>query len=95
MAAMLLSAAAGPALASNDATGARAATTDLAAGTTALERDTVDVEQLTERVVGLERRVDQLGEPAPSPVSTAAELDRAKREEQQQAEFQRQVWTMP
>ncbi len=92
---MLLALTGGPALASTGASGARAATADLAAEATALERDSVDIRRLGERVVGLEQRVDQLGMAAPSTAPTAAELKRTKQEEERQAEFQKQVWTMP
>jgi hypothetical protein len=94
---VLFSLAAGPALASNGTAGDGAATAGLASGTTALEQDgdAVDIRRLTERVVGLERRVDRLGVAAPAPAPTAAELKRARQEEERQAEFQKQVWTMP
>jgi hypothetical protein len=61
-------------------------------GTTA-ELGTVDIRRLTERVVKLERRLDERGEEALAP--TAAESKRTRQEEEQQAEFQKQVWTMP
>lgn len=93
--AMLVSLAASPALASDAAADASAATASPAGETTALDQDAGDIRRLTERVVGLEQRVEQLGVAGPSPAPTAAELKRAKQEEERQAEFQHQVWTMP
>ena len=81
--AMLVSLAASPALASNATADASAATANLAGGTTALDQDAGDIRRLTERVAD------------PPPAPTAAELKRAKQEEERQAEFQHQVWTMP
>jgi len=49
--AILLSAAASPALASDATATARAATTGVSAGTTALDEALVDIRRLTERVV--------------------------------------------
>jgi hypothetical protein len=92
---MLFSLAAGPALASNDAAGAGAATANLSGGTAALDQGTVDIRRLNERVLGLEQKVDQLKMAAPPPAPTAAELKRTTQEEERQAEFQRNVWTMP
>ncbi len=93
--AMLLSLAAGPVQASNDASRARAPGTDVAGGATALQRDPVDLRELDGRVVGLEQRIDRLGVAGPSPAPTTAELERTKQEAERQAEFQKQVWTMP
>lgn len=93
--AILVSLAASPALASNATADASAATANLAGGTTALDQDAGDIRRLTERVVGLEQRVGQLGVADSPPAPTAAELKRAKQEEERQAEFQHQVWTMP
>jgi hypothetical protein len=90
--AMLFSLAGRPALASNGAAGTSADTAHLVGVTTA---PAVDVRQLTERVVRLEEKVDQLGVAAPPPAPTAEELKRTTQEEERQAEFQRQVWTMP
>ena len=91
--AILLSLAASPAIASGATSGASAATAGLSAGTTALDEGPMDIRRLTERVVELERRVDQLGDPPPAP--TAAELKRAKLEQAQYAEFLNQVWSAP
>jgi hypothetical protein len=91
---MLFSLAASPALAS-DATVDATDTANPASGTTALDQDEGDIRQIIERVAGLEQRVKQLGVAGPSPAPTAAELKRAKQEEERQAEFQHQVWTMP
>jgi hypothetical protein len=93
--AMLFSLAAGPALASNGTAAASAGAANLAGGTAALDQGAVDIRQLSERVVGLEQKVDQLGAAATPPAPTAAELKRTTQEEERQAEFQRQVWTMP
>jgi hypothetical protein len=93
--AILFSLLAGPALASNVTSGVGVATADLANGTTALQQDAAAIRRLTERVAGLERRVDQLGVTAPSPAPSAAESKRASQEEERQSEFQQQVWTMP
>jgi hypothetical protein len=93
--ALLLSLTASPALASDATLDAGPATTDLAGGMTALDQDPVDIRRLTERVVGLEQRVGQLGAADAPPAPTAAELKRAKEEAERQAEFQHQVWTMP
>jgi hypothetical protein len=92
---MLFSLAAGPALASSDTAGVSAAAANLAGATAALDQGAVDIRQLSERVVGLEQKVDQLGAAATPPAPTAAELKRTTQEEERQAEFQRQVWTMP
>lgn len=93
--AMLFSLAASPTLASDATVDASTATANPASGTTALDQDAGDIRRLTERVIGLEHRVEQLGVAGPSPAPTAAELKRAKQEEERQAEFQHQVWTMP
>jgi len=92
---MLLSLAATPALASNARPDAAAATANFADGMTALDPDAAESRRLAERVVGLEQRVGQLGVAEAPPAPTAAELKRAKQEEERQAEFQHQVWTMP
>ena len=92
---MLFSLAGRPALASNGAAGTSADTANLAGVTTAPDQGAVDVRQLTERVVGLEEKVDQLGVAASPLAPTAEELKRTTQEEERQAEFQRQVWTMP
>jgi hypothetical protein len=91
--AILLSLAASPALASDATPGASADAAGLSAGTTALDEGAVDIRRLTERVVELEKRVDQLGDPPPAP--TAAELKRAKLGRAQYAEFLNQVWSAP
>jgi hypothetical protein len=93
--AMLLSLAASPALASNATSDASATTANLAGGAIALDQDAVDIRRLTERVVGLETKVDQRGVVDPSLAAAAAELKRATQEEEREAEFQHQVWTMP
>jgi hypothetical protein len=93
--AMLVSLAASPALASDATVDASAATANPASGTTALDQDADDIRRLTERVIGLEQSVKQIGVARPSPAPTAAELKRAKQEEEREAEFQHQVWTMP
>jgi len=93
--AILLSAAASPALASDATATAPAATTGVSAGTTALDEALVDIRRLTERVVKLEKRVDRLGVAEPPRAPTAAELKRAKLEQEQQAEFQNRVWSAP
>jgi hypothetical protein len=93
--ALLLSLTATPALASNGRPDASAAAANFAEGMTALDQDAAEVRRLTERVVGLEQTVGQLGVAEAPPAPTAAELKRAKQEAEQQAEFQHQVWTMP
>ncbi len=93
--AIFLSLAASPALASDATSGASAATAGLSAGTTALDEAPVGIGRLTERVVELEKRVDQLGVADPPPAPTAAELKRAKREQEQHAEFRNQAWSAP
>ena len=94
--AMLLSVAATPALAAAATPpDASAATTSFADGMTAPAPDTVEIRRLSERVGGLEQKVGQLDATEPQPAPTAAELKRAKGEDERQAEFQRQVWTMP
>jgi len=93
--AMLLSLAAAPALASDARPDATATTADFADGMTALDPDAAEIRRLSERVVGLEQQVGQLGVAAAPPAPTAAELNRAKQEAERQAEFQHEVWTMP
>jgi hypothetical protein len=93
--AVLLSLAASPALASNATSDASATTASLAGGAIALDQDAADIRRLTERVVGLEQRVDQLHVADPPLAPSAAERERAAQEEEREAEFQQQVWTMP
>jgi hypothetical protein len=93
--AVLLLLAASPALASNASSDTSATTAHLTGGATALDQDAVDIKRLTERVVGLEQRVDQLQASGPSLAPTVEELNRATQEAERDAEFQHQVWTMP
>lgn len=74
-------------------TAGAASTANLAAGTVVLDK--AGIQQLTERVVALEKRVDQLRVPEAEPPPTPAELKRAKLMEEQHEEFLNQVWNMP
>ena len=91
--ASFLALAARPVLAADSASSAAAATANLATGTVVLDK--AGIQQLTERVVALEKRVDQLGVADPQPPPTQAELKRAKLFEAQHQEFLNQVWTAP
>jgi hypothetical protein len=93
--ATLLSLAASPALAADAASGASGATAGLSAEPTAPDEAPVGIRRLTERVVELEQRVDELGVAAPPPAPTAAERKRAKLEQEQHEEFLNQVWSAP
>ncbi len=85
--------AATPALAADASSQATAATAQLAPATLALDK--AGIQKLTERVVALEKRMDQLGVPEPAPAPTQADLERAKLMEWQHQEFLNQVWNMP
>jgi hypothetical protein len=93
--AILLSLAGSPALASEATSDVSAATAGLSAGATALDEAPVGIRRLTERVVELEQRVDQLGVADRPPAPTAAELKRAKLEQEQHEEFLNKVWSAP
>lgn len=82
-----------PAFAADASSQATAATAHLAPATLALDK--VGIQKLTERVVALEKRMDQIGVPEPAPAPTQAELERAKLMEEQHEEFLNQVWNMP
>jgi hypothetical protein len=51
--------------------------------------------RLSERVVGLEKKVDRLSMPDLRAAPTDAEPKRARLEQERQAEFLNQVWTGP
>jgi len=93
--ALLLSLAASPALASDASSDASVAAANFAAGTTSVDQDAADIRRITARIAQQEQSVGQLGVADPPPARTAAELKRAEQEEERQAEFQHQVWTMP
>ena len=84
---------ASPAFAAEATSQATAATAKLAPATLALDK--AGIQKLTERVVALEARMDQLHVPEPAPAPTQAELERAKLMEWQHQEFLNQVWNMP
>jgi hypothetical protein len=92
----LLSVAAGPALASDGVSDARADAAEPSASAADLAGAHAREERpLEERVGELEKRVDQLGAPRPSPAPTDAERMRLQHERGRQAEFLSPGWTAP
>jgi hypothetical protein len=90
----LLTLAAAPALAADAASGA-AATAKMAPATVSMDQAPGGIQKLTERVVALEKRMDQLGVADPPPAPTPDELRRAKLAEEQHQEFLNEVWSTP